>query len=147
MDEEVTMSGTAAKSKNKAASKPVLGAQKSEFEGSKTDFIRKFPNLRPVQIEAKAKEAGLAISASYVSSVRSKTKVKKAAPAAKAVQESVARPPAAAVPAAAVVRPAPAVRPAPTRTAAEAEFRRAARTITLDRAQEILNGIAAAYEG
>jgi hypothetical protein len=43
-------------------------------KGSKTDFINKHAALKPLEVEAKAKEAGLDIKAAYVSSVRSKAK-------------------------------------------------------------------------
>lgn len=127
MAEEATTHGAVmpkrkSKAAKKAGSKKPSGP-KVKFEGSKTDFIRKHAKLKPLQVEAKAKEAGLKISAGYVSSVRSKAKG--ASPGTK--RSSAAG--------------------TSSRAGAEAEFRRAARAITLDRAQEILNEIAAAYEG
>jgi hypothetical protein len=114
----------------------------SKFEGTKTDFILKYPNLKPFQIEARAKQAGLEVTASYVSSIRSALRKK---------ADSVSSPSFLARPATTLGGPkglqASLARPAPTLNTAEVAFRRAARTITLERAQEILNEIAAAYGG
>lgn len=79
MAEEATTNGAAMpkKSKKKVAKKTAAkrsSTAKVKFEGSKTDFIRKYANLKPLEVEAKAKEAGLDIPAGYVSSVRSKAK-------------------------------------------------------------------------
>ena len=121
-EKAITNGGTMPKKKTAAKT---TSAVKAAFDGSKTDFILKYANLKPLQVAAKAKEAGLDISAGYVSSVRSKNKTKKGVGGKRARGAS---------PGSATVR-----------GGAEAEFRRAARAITLDRAQEILNEIAAAY--
>lgn len=106
-----------------ATKKTMKRTKATEQRGSKTDFIKKHASLKPLDVEAEAKKVGLDIKAAYVSSVRSK---------AKASGANGKR-------GAATARP--------SAKGAEAEFRRAARAITLDRAQEILNEIAAAYDG
>lgn len=118
----------AAKNKARAKSgREVMTTKKkraASSKGSKTDFINTHADLTPLQVEEKAKAAGLDIKAAYVSSVRSKAK-------AKGTNGTPARSP----------------RGKASSRDAEAAFRQAARAITLDRAQEILDEIAAAYEG
>src|SRR5690349_17586470 len=66
----VTKKAAAKKRKAKMATKKKAGKAK----GSKTDFINRHAALKPLEVEAKAREAGLDIKAGYVSSVRSKAK-------------------------------------------------------------------------
>ncbi len=43
---------------------------------SKSAFVRQHPSLSPAEVEAKAKEAGMTLSAAYVSNIRSADKAK-----------------------------------------------------------------------
>lgn len=81
MAEETTAAPKKRAAKKKSAPKKKAGVKRGMAKrktvaehGSKVAFIMKHAALKPLQVEAKAKEAGLDIKAGYVSSVRSKAK-------------------------------------------------------------------------
>lgn len=134
-------------SKKKGASKKGAGAKKStakkvtkrkalggtNAKGEKvnlSEFVLSFSeDVKPMQIVQNAETQGIkGLTANYAASIRSKAKDKGTWPTNASNGVPLTSP-----------------RAATTVVGAEAEFRRAARAITLNRAQEILNEIAAAY--
>lgn len=88
---------------------------------SKSEFVRRYPKLTPRELVTKGEEQGIKLTAGYVSTIRSKDKAKAGGTKKRGRKGHI--------------------------SGGEMEFRRALQGITLDRAREIIEEVARAYEG